>query len=145
MLRNSANWLQTFNNKKFQIYFLFLDTDNKGPQLFPVLCCWKTLLWVKLSNSGNTLKRLILSYWRKLICGWSNDPGKVITQTMTENEMGYRGSKSVLLQLISYREAFFPPRRGALSLVSFLIKLIRRDANAIKIKARRCDGEAGAN
>ena len=54
------------------------------------------LKWVKLSNSGNTLKLLILSYTRKIISGWTKFPCMVITQKMIENEMGYRGSKSLL-------------------------------------------------
>ena len=38
----------------------------------PVKCYGKTLLWVKLSNSGDTLKLMIPSYLRKIISGWSN-------------------------------------------------------------------------
>ena len=53
--------------------------------------------WLKLPNSGDTLKLLISSYSRKAISGWSNYPGMVISPKMNENEMGYRGSKSVLL------------------------------------------------
>ena len=52
------------------------------------------LKWEKLSNSGDTLKLLIPSYIRKAVSGWSNYPCKVISQKMSENEMGYRGSKS---------------------------------------------------
>jgi NADH-ubiquinone oxidoreductase chain 5 len=40
----------------------YLSTD-------PAMCFGKTLLWVKLSNSGNTLKLMIPSYIRKDICG----------------------------------------------------------------------------
>ena len=53
-----------------------------------------TLLWDKLSNSGDNLKLLIPSYFRKVISGWSNYPCKVISQKMSENEMDNRGSKS---------------------------------------------------
>ena len=60
----------------------------------PVKCFGKTLLWVKLSNSGDTLKLMIPSYLRKIISGWSNYPGMVTSHKMNENEMGYRGSKS---------------------------------------------------
>ena len=63
----------------------------------PAMCFGKTLMWVKLSNSGDTLKLLIPSYSRKAISGWSNSPCKVISQKMSENEMGYRGSKSEFL------------------------------------------------
>ena len=54
-------------------------------------------MWVKLSNSGDTLKLLIPSHSRKAMSGWTNHPCTVISQEMTENEMGYRGSKSVFL------------------------------------------------
>ena len=54
-------------------------------------------MWVKLSNSGDTLKLLIPSYTRKIISEWTNYPGMVITQKMIENEMGNRGSKSALV------------------------------------------------
>jgi hypothetical protein len=40
---------------------------------------------------------LILNYSRKNISGWCNYSGKVTTQKINENEMGYRGSKSVLV------------------------------------------------
>ena len=56
-----------------------------------------SLLCLKLSNSGDTLKLMVPSYSRKAISGWSNYPGMVISTKMNENEMGYRGSKSVLL------------------------------------------------
>ena len=52
---------------------------------------------LKLSNSGDTLKHIIPSYSRKAISGWSNYPGMVIRYMISENKMGYRGSKSVLL------------------------------------------------
>jgi len=61
----------------------------------PVKWSGKTLMWVKLSNSGDTLKTIVPNYLRKVISGWSNDSGTVISYRMSENEMGYRGSKSV--------------------------------------------------
>lgn len=60
----------------------------------PVKCYGKTLLWVKLSNSGDTLKTVVPSYSRKAISGGLNQPCMVISYSMSENEMGYRGSKS---------------------------------------------------
>ena len=63
----------------------------------PVKNYGKILYWGKLSNSGDILKLLIPSYSLKAICGWSNYSGKVTTQKMNENEMGNRGSKSVLV------------------------------------------------
>lgn len=56
---------------------------------YPVMC-------LKPSNSGNVLKLLIPNHNRKVIGGWTNYSGKVISQKMTEKEMGYRGSKSVI-------------------------------------------------
>ena len=58
----------------------------------------KMFKWVKLSNSGNTLKLLIPSYIRKNISGWSHYSGMVTSQNMIENEMGNRGSKSENIQ-----------------------------------------------
>ena len=60
----------------------------------PVKCFGKTLLWVKLSNSGDALKTIVPNYIWKNISGWSNYSCKVTSYSMSENEMGYRGSKS---------------------------------------------------
>ena len=49
-----------------------------------------------LSNSGDTLKLLIPSYSWKAVSGWSNYSGMVTSQKIIKNEMGNRGSKSVL-------------------------------------------------
>ena len=59
-----------------------------------VMCFGKTLLWLQLSNSGNTLKLKVPSYSRKAICGQNNSLGTVISLKINESEMGYRGSKS---------------------------------------------------
>jgi len=59
------------------------------------MCFGKTLNWQKLSNSGDTLKLMVPSCSRKAISGWNNYPGMVTSHEMNENEMGYRGSKSV--------------------------------------------------
>ena len=70
----------------------------------PALRCRISHMWVKLSNSGDPLKLLVPSYNRKVICGWTNYSdffyscdykNKVTSQKMIENEMGYRGTKSV--------------------------------------------------
>ena len=63
-----------------------------------VMCCWKTLLWLELSNSGDTLKLMIPNYIRKIISGQHNYLGMVTSHKMIENEMGYRGSKSKMVQ-----------------------------------------------
>lgn len=88
----------------------------------------RSLLWVKtLSNSGELLKLLIPSNFWKDICGWSNYSGMVISQKIAlcwdsflfknktrklpvgwmnkilygENQMDYRGSKSVVATLLA--------------------------------------------
>jgi len=53
-----------------------------------------SLMCLKLSNSGDTLKLLIPNYIRKIISGQNNYLGTVTSQKMNENLMGYRGSKS---------------------------------------------------
>jgi hypothetical protein len=63
-------------------------------------CFGKTLNWLKLSNSGDTLKLMIPNYIRKTISGWTNYPGMVTSYKMSENEMGYRGSKSVFFNTV---------------------------------------------
>jgi hypothetical protein len=60
----------------------------------PVKWFGKSFIWVKLSNSGDTLKTIVPNYIRKNISGWSNYSCKVISYSMSENKMGYRGSKS---------------------------------------------------
>ncbi len=40
---------------------------------------------------------MIPNYCRKMICGWSNYSGMVISCKMSENEMGNRGSKSEII------------------------------------------------
>jgi len=55
-----------------------------------------SLMCLKLSNSGDALKLMIPSYSRKAISGQNNYLGTVTSHKMSENEMGYRGSKSVL-------------------------------------------------
>ena len=66
--------------------------------------CFRTaLIWLKLPNSGNFLKILILSYNWKIISGWTNHSGIVISQNMIEREMDNRGSKSVILAVKEQR------------------------------------------
>jgi len=67
---------------------------GNSSQWRPVLRSGKSHVWVKLSNSGDILKPMVPSYNRKIISGWSNYPCMVISHRMSENEMGYRGSKS---------------------------------------------------
>ena len=60
----------------------------------------KTLNWLKLPNSGDSLKLMIPSYFRKIISGQNNYLGTVTSHKMSENEMGYRGSKSILNNIV---------------------------------------------
>ena len=62
----------------------------------PKIWTGKSINWVKLSNSGKTLKLLILSINRKVNCGWGNYSGIVISQKIYESIIGNRGSKSVI-------------------------------------------------
>ena len=54
-----------------------------------------SLMCLKFSNSGDILKLIVPNYLRKVISGWSNYSGMVISYKMSENEMEYRGSNSV--------------------------------------------------
>ena len=60
----------------------------------PAMCPGKIHKWEKLSNSGDTLKLIVPSSIRKYISGQNNYLGTVTSYKMSENEMGYRGSKS---------------------------------------------------
>jgi LAGLIDADG endonuclease/NADH-Ubiquinone oxidoreductase (complex I), chain 5 N-terminus len=58
----------------------------------------------KLSNSGDLLKLKVPSCNRKVICGWTNYSGKVTSLKIGENQMDYRGSKSIILNNIVVKE-----------------------------------------
>jgi hypothetical protein len=64
----------------------------------PAMCSRKTLRRDKLSNSGDTLKLMILNYSRKTISGWINYPCTVINHKIDEKKMGNRGSKSEFIR-----------------------------------------------
>ena len=53
------------------------------------------------SNSGDSLKLTILNQGRKYLSGWTNHSDIVISRKMIEREMGYRGSKSVIIDSYS--------------------------------------------
>ena len=59
----------------------------------PAVRSWNTLLWEKLSNSGDSLKLMMPNYRWKSISGWTNYSCKEIIHKIDENKMGYRGSK----------------------------------------------------
>uniref|UniRef100_UPI0024109162 hypothetical protein n=1 Tax=Diaporthe sojae TaxID=165439 RepID=UPI0024109162 len=56
----------------------------------------KSNMGIKLPNSGDSLKLLVLSCIWKYASGWSNYSGIVTSQKMNERKMGNRGSKIVL-------------------------------------------------
>lgn len=58
----------------------------------------------KLPNSGDLLKLKVPSYSWKIMSGWSNYSGTVISLKMSENEMDYRGSKSTILSNMVVKE-----------------------------------------
>ena len=65
---------------------------------YPVLGVGKSqILRDKLSNSRDTLKLMVPNLVENNIGGWSNDSCKVINQKISEKNVGYRGSKSVLI------------------------------------------------
>lgn len=65
----------------------YLDSD-------PLKRFGKMLTRVKLPNSGDTLKLIVPNYCRKIISGWINNSGKVISYGIDEKKMDNRGSKS---------------------------------------------------
>ena len=71
-------------------------TMNRGGAFWS----WISNLCLKLSNSGDILKLLIPSYCWKIVSGQNNYLGMVTSHKMSENEMGYRGSKSVLTNTV---------------------------------------------
>jgi len=61
------------------------------------MCFRKTLLWVKLSNSRDTLKFRIPNLIQKNLSDQNNYLNMVTSPKMKEIEMGYYGSKSGIL------------------------------------------------
>ena len=61
---------------------------------YPVRWIRNSLLWVKLSNSGELLKLQVPSYIRKGISGWINYSCMVTSLEASERNVDYRGSKS---------------------------------------------------
>jgi hypothetical protein len=78
---------------------IYVYNRNALYKNLPVEWLGKSLsMWVKLSNSGDTLKLLIPNNIRKVICGWTNHSCKVISQKILEKGIGNRGSKSTVLR-----------------------------------------------
>ena len=74
-------------------------TMNRGGAFWS----WISNLCPKLSNSGDTLKLMIPNYIRKYLSGQTNYLGKVTSHKMSENKMGYRGSKSGIMPVKEQR------------------------------------------
>ena len=113
-----SNWNSITNNiKSYLIIMLLLET-----LLLAVFLVLDVLLfyiffesilppaWIfgkyslsrdKLPNSGEPLKLKVPSYILKNICGWINHSCMVTSLKMRENKMGYRGSKSVVIDSYS--------------------------------------------
>ena len=78
----------------------------------PAECFGKRFKWDKLSNSGDILKLLVPSHSRKAMSGWTNHPCTVISMKIDENQMGNRGSKSVVIYRKMYRIGYYYCKRA---------------------------------
>lgn len=56
----------------------------------------KSIMWEKLSNSGNPLKLLVPNHNLNIVGGCINNSCMVISQEMIERKMGNHGSKSII-------------------------------------------------
>ena len=64
----------------------------------------KSLMGIKLPNSGNPLVLQVPSYTRKGISGWNNHSYTVTSLKASEKNVGNRGSKSVIRENITVKE-----------------------------------------
>ena len=81
----------------FTIGFLFKVSAAPFHFWSPEIGLGKSLIvGCKLPNSGNPLGLQVPSYIWKAISGWSNDSCKVTSLKASENNIGNRGSKSVI-------------------------------------------------
>lgn len=85
---------------QLNINYVFFKNKSKLKNILafilPAKHTGNKLWWVKLSNSGNPLKLMILNYIQKIISGWTNYSFIVIIHKIFEKIMSYRGSKSNL-------------------------------------------------
>ena len=87
----------------FTIGFLFKVSAAPFHFWSPAQRFGKSFIRELLPNSGDTLELLVPSYSRKVISGWSNYSGMVISQKNPEREVGNRGSKSDMLSVKEQR------------------------------------------
>ena len=64
----------------------------------------KSLMGIKLPNSGKTPEFQVPSYTRKGISGWTNYSCMVTSLKASKKNVGYRGSKSVIFKNITVKE-----------------------------------------
>nr|QDG01242.1 LAGLIDADG endonuclease [Scytalidium sp.] len=64
----------------------------------------KSLMGIKLPNSGKPLELQVPSYIWKVISGWTNHSCKVISLKASEKNVGNRGSKSVICENLTVKE-----------------------------------------
>ena len=81
------------------LFYIFFESI-----LPPAWISGKYSWWDKLSNSGEALKLKVPSYSWKTISGWTNHSCMVTSLKMRENQMGNRGSKSVLGKINTVKE-----------------------------------------
>lgn len=87
----------------FSIGFLFKVSAAPFHFWSPAKRSGKSLIRVKLSNSGELLKLKVPSCSWKTISGWTNYSGKVRSLKICENKMDNRGSKSGMLSVKEQR------------------------------------------
>ena len=91
-------YLKKFYKKRIGFNIVNLRSKNLNIDILEGSFRKLPSMWVKLSNSGDSLilwvpnKSLIV-----IICGWINFSGKVITLMIKETEIGNRGSKSITI------------------------------------------------
>lgn len=97
MLQLLFNLIQCDAPRPWGIYF----QDSAAP-----LYKWsgKSLMGIKLPNSGKVLELQVLSYVRKGRSGWTNHSCMVISLKASEKNMGDRGSKSAMCNNIVVKE-----------------------------------------
>ena len=64
----------------------------------------KSLMGIKLPNSGKVLELQVPSNHWKIICGWANHSCMVTSLKASEKNVGNRGSKSIICESIAVKE-----------------------------------------
>jgi hypothetical protein len=93
----SFNYLVQYNLKKIYLENLGVFTQIGRDRLYPTKWLGKSLLWDLLPNSGDFLKILVLSHYRKIMNKWANYSCIVINQIISSPlamKMDNRGSNS---------------------------------------------------